>query len=92
MSQNDTIRNIVQTTLADGKIHSIAELRAIVEQHSIKLSPKSTAVRTCVYNEREKKPNIVCVSRGVYQLIRDSSEPTVSISPYTLLFKHLMRN
>ena len=81
MSKMSAIRNIVLNTLADGRIHTVAEIRAIVNQHSITLPPKSSAIRTCIYDEQKRNPNLICVSRGTYQLKTAQLSSTDKTSP-----------
>lgn len=79
MSQMSQIRKIILDTLADGNEHTLRELSQIAQDHSIDLPPNSTTLRTCLYNEKRKNPQIITVSRGTYKLL--AKEPETVQSP-----------
>lgn len=72
MSMRAHIIEITKELLVENGQFSFSEVKKVLEKEGVVFSPKSTAIRSTVYDMVKKDPRIVCAGRGVYRL---ASEP-----------------
>lgn len=85
MNKGAAIRKIVYDVLADGEIHSAAEIRNKAIENGIMIDKKSTSLRNAIYHIKREDVNFKVVNRGKYVLTNNVSEESV------ICFKEALR-
>lgn len=69
MSLIDQIKQVIRCLLDDGEPHTLDEIKAAVAARHIVVPPKSSALRTAIYNLRKFDGYLQRVEPGVYQRV-----------------------